>query len=230
MFNGNEVIGLREASAILGVGPRRTATLLQSGFIQGSKLWSGVWITTPAAVRLYADNARMGRGRTMTPATAWGVLWELSGLVPSWLPAATHSRVRDHIRRSNAEELIRADFARTRISYYESRSADRAREGLIRTARAAGASIGIVRNDRYAVNGYVRDGRPNDHATRTGMVPTIGGRHILFTNTLPIDFTGDRMPKAVVAMDLARTTTDDRTRAKALIVLERLQEEWMKQP
>jgi len=38
------------------------------------------------------------------------------------------------------------------------------------------------------------------------------------------------MPKAVVAMDLARTATDDRTRAKALIALGRLQEEWMKQP
>lgn len=55
-------------------------------------------------------------------------------------------------------------------------------------------------------------------------------RHILFTNTLPIEFASDRMPKAVVAMDLARTATDDRIRAKALIVLGRLQKEWMKQP
>jgi len=162
----------------------------------------------------------------MTPATAWGVLWELSGLKPSWLPASTHSRVRAHIAHSDAECLIRADAGRTTISYYEAGNADAARPGIILTARAAAGTLRLFKSDRYVINGYVRTGDPHAHAADCGMVAAMGGRHVLFANTLPIEYPGGQMPKAVVAMDLARTT-EGHNRAKAVIALERLREEWM---
>ncbi len=226
MFYGSEVIGLPEVSAILGVGPRRAATLMQAGKIQGRKLQSGAWITPPDAVDRYARSTRLGRGRMMTPATAWGVLWELSGLKPSWLPASTRSRVRAHIARSDAEGLIRADAGRTSIGYYEAGDADAARPGLILTARAAAGTLRLLKSERYVINGYVRSGDLHAYAAECGMVTAIGGRHVLFANTLPIDYAGSHMPKAVVAMDLARTT-EGRSRAKAVIALERLREEWV---
>lgn len=79
----------------LGVTKRRALDLLRTGTIAGRQLVNGMWLADGDAVARYEVSASRGSGRTLDTATAWGLLWELSGLEADWLSASTppHSRL-----------------------------------------------------------------------------------------------------------------------------------------
>ena len=217
-----------ELAERLGVTRRRALELLASGEIAGRQLANGAWLAAGDAVSRYEVVARRGKGRSLDASTAWGLLWELSGLDATWLTASTRARVRRRIRESRADDLAKAVAKRTIAHRYTAANAERAAGDLIATGRAAvGALTTDLISDRRRVCGYVRSGTPDEYAAAHFMVADINGQHVVYENTLPIPYrAGDVMPGAVVAADLA-TSTDTRERSAGLRMFEELRQAWL---
>lgn len=216
-----------DLAARLGVSRRHASELLATGAIDGKQLSSGAWLADSDSVARYEAGKRRGKGRKLDAATAWGLLWELSGLEADWLTPRTRSRVRSRIREASAEELARAVADRTRAHRYQSANSAKAGAGLIATGRAAAASLGVgLMDDARSAVGYARKGSAADHARSRFMVASSAGSDIVYDNTLPIDYDGEAMPTAVVAADLA-TSTDTRERSGGLRALDQLRDAWL---
>ena len=94
-----------ELASRLGVSRRHAIDLLAEGSIAGRKLSSGAWLADADSVLRYETSARRGGGRKLDVDTAWGLLWELSGLEATWLTPSTLSRTRRRLRTWGADEL-----------------------------------------------------------------------------------------------------------------------------
>lgn len=216
-----------ELAGRLGVTRQHALTLLRSGRISGHRLASGTWLADSDAIARYEVAARRGSGRTLDASTAWGLLWELSGLRAEWLTEATRARVRRRIREASAEEIAKAVSNRTVAHRYAAANAERASEGLIATGRAAADALGTeLLSDRGRVCGYVHTGSPGDYAKTHFMAAAANGQDVIYENTLPVAYAGDAMPAAVVAADLA-TSVDTRERSAGLRALEELRQAWL---
>lgn len=227
MFSGTLEMSSVEVAERVGVSHRQAASLMRSGAITSRQLRSGAWLTSSGAIDRYLATRRRGRGRTLKPGTAWGVLWELSGLRADWLSSSTRARVLDHIASRTPAELVHADSSRTTVHYFA-----RAKEGsgteLIPTGSADAARLRVgMKSKRHLVCAYPLGRTIEEVATAANLVPSYGGVHQLFENTLPIEWDGPRMPKAVVAADLAQSVNESE-RTKALTALAYLQRAWLK--
>ncbi|KJL30501.1 hypothetical protein [Microbacterium oxydans] len=217
-----------DAAAVLAVSERHAEALLKDRLIAGRQLRSGAWLTSRAAVERYRTTAQRGRGRALSAPTAWGMLWELSGLQATWLSTSTLARVRQQVTALSAEEIVQATSGRTRARYYapSSTTPDVAWEGLIRTGRPAARHLGVRVNRAYNyAAGYVRDGTSAAFATRHAFVEDYEGMNVLFDNTLPIPYSRQSMPDAVVAVDLA-LTGGVYERERGAVIIARLQNTW----
>lgn len=216
-----------ELAGRLGVTRRRAVDLLGSGEIAGRQLANGTWLADSDAVARYEVLGDRGSGRTLDRDTAWGLLWELSGLDADWLSSRTRARVRQRIRESTSEGLVKAVAKRTVAHRYTAANAERAAAELIATGRAAADTLGgDLISDQRRVSGYVRTGTPDEYAAAHFMVADISGQDVVYKNTLPVDFNGDVMPSAVVAADLAMST-DTRERSAGLRAIEELRQAWL---
>lgn len=219
-----------ELATRLGVTHRRVLSLLADGRISARRLANGTWLADADAVARYELIAQRGSGRPLSADAAWAVLWELSGLKVDWLSDSTHARVRRRVREATVEEIATVVAARTTTHYFRAANAERASASLIQTGRAVAdtlADLGVdLIADRRRVSGYVRSGKITDYAARHFMLEQSDGADVLFDNTLPLEFEGDVMPTAVIAADLARSTTT-RERAGGLRALEALRERWL---
>lgn len=188
---------------------------------------SGAWLADADSVLRYEHSARRGAGRKLDTDTAWGLLWELSGLHATWLTPSTLSRVRGRLRTSGIEELARAVSGRTRAHRYRAANAAKAREELIATGRSAAGQLRVgLMDDTRQVSGYVRDGDVGEYARTHFMVASASGQDVLYDNTLPITYDGDTMPAAVVAADLA-ISPDTRERSGGRQALTELRNAWL---
>lgn len=211
----------------LGVTTRRARDLLRTEEIAGRQLANGTWLADSGAVARYEVSASRGSGRTLDTATAWGLLWELSGLGAEWLSASTCARVRRRIRESNASTIAAAVSKRTRAHRFTAANAERASTDLIRTGRSAASVLDTdLIEDTRQVSGYVRAGTASDYAKSHFMVPEVNGRDVLYENSLPISYEAETMPAAVVAADLA-VSTETRERSAALQALEEMRQRWL---
>ncbi len=216
-----------ELAVRLGVTRRRAVDLLGSGEIAGRRLANGTWLADSDAVARYEVLGERGSGRTLDRDTAWGLLWELSGLNSDWLSSRTRARIRQRIRESTSDDLVKAVAKRTVAHRYAAANAEHAAAELIATGRAAADMLeGDLISDRRRVSGYVRSGTPDEYAAAHFMVPDLGGQDVVYENTLPVDFDGDMMPSAVVAADLAMST-DTRERSAGLRAIEELRQAWL---
>lgn len=211
----------------LGVTTRRARDLLRTETITGRQLANGTWLADSDAVARYEVSASRGSGRTLDAATAWGLLWELSGLDADWLSASTRARVRRRIRESDAEALATAVSKRTQAHRFTAANAERASAGLIRTGRAAVSVLDTdLIEDTRQVAGYVRSGTVEDYARSRFMIPTAAGHDVIFENTLPIEYAGETMPAGAIAADLTMST-DTRERSAGLRALEEMRQRWL---
>lgn len=211
----------------LRVTTRRARDLLHSEEITGHQLANGMWLANSDAVARYEVSASRGSGRTLDAATAWGLLWELSGLDAEWLSTSTRARARRRIRDSDAAAIAAAVSKRSRAHRFTAANAERASAGLIRTGRAAVRVLDTdLIEDARQVIGYVQSGTVEDYAKSYFMIPAAAGHDVVFENTLPVDYTGETMPAAVVAADLAMST-DTRERSAGLRALEELKQQWL---
>lgn len=211
----------------LGVTRRRALDLLRADEIAGRQLVNGMWLADSDAVARYEVSANRGSGRTLDTATAWGLLWELSGLEADWLSASTRARMRRRIRDSDASAMVSAVSKRTKAHRFTAANVDRASVGLIRTGRAAVRVLDtdLIEDTRY-VCGYVRAGAVAGYARSHFMVAQSNGRDVLYENSLPIAYGGETMPAAVVAADLA-VSMDTRERSAGLQALEEMRQRWL---
>lgn len=216
-----------QLSERLGITRRRALELLRSETIAGRQLANGMWLADLDAVARYEISARRGSGRTLNASTAWGLLWEMSGLDADWLSDSTRARVRRRIRNSDAASIAAAVASRTRAHRYTSANTERAAAGVIRTGRSAASLLGTdLIEDTRNVAGYVRSGSVDDYASAHFLVEHMNGKDVLFENTLPISYDADAMPPAVIAADLS-ASTDTRERSAALKTLEDLRLRWL---
>lgn len=216
-----------EAAERLGITRRAVMYLLDDGSITGRRLTNGTWLVDTDSVTRWELIGQRGRGRPLNSATAWAVLWELSGLDAEWLERTTRFRLRDRIRGYDAPGLARAVARRTVDHRYRAANAERAADGLIATGRAAADVLGMgLLRDRSHVAGYVRDGTADEWADSHFMLSDSAGRDVIYSNTLPFRYAEDDMPSAVVAADLARST-DTRERSGALRALEQMRQTWL---
>lgn len=205
MYFNNREISASAAADELGVTATHVAHLLRTGQLGGRQLRSGEWLTSPRALEVYRAISRRGRGRTLNAASAWGVLWELSGLRATWLDASTRSRLRSRIAEWDSGDIVRAVSHRTRETRYAIVGED-ASYNLIRTGRSVAGDLGEdLRNRPRLIVGYPRFLSPTDHADFKNMKPDYEGEHALYENTLPIPYDLPQMPVAVIAADLARS-------------------------
>lgn len=214
----------------LDVTPRHARELVRSQRIAGRQLASGAWLVDPSDVARYLVNAPEGAGRSLNTATAWGLLWELSGLSAAWLSDSTRARVGRRIRNDNAALIVRSVAHRAQAHRFAASTITHAWEGLIKTGRAAALATesGLIA-DSSRLSGYVISGSVEDFAIEHHLVPRVNGPHVICANTLPIPFRDDVMPSAVVAADLA-CSTDSRERSAGLAVIEELRQRWLAKP
>ncbi len=216
-----------ELASRLGVSRRHAIDLLAEGSIAGRKLSSGAWLADADSVLRYETSARRGGGRKLDVDTAWGLLWELSGLEATWLTPSTLSRTRRRLRTWGADELARAVSGRTRAHRYRAANATKAGEELIATGRSAAGQLRVgLMDDTRQVSGYVRRGRIDEYARTHFMSASTSGQDVLYDNTLPITYDGETMPAAVIAADLA-VSTDTRERGGGLRALTELRNAWL---
>lgn len=211
----------------LGITRRRALELLRTDRITGRQLVNGTWLADSDAVARYELSANRGSGRTLDTATAWGLLWELSGLDADWLSASTRARVFRRIRDTDASALLAAVSKRAKAHRFTAANAERAATGLIRTGRAAVSVLDTdLIEDTRRVSGYVRVGAVADYAREHFMVSQPNGRDVLYENSLPVAYEAETMPAAVVAADLA-VSTDTRERSAGLRALEEMRRRWL---
>lgn len=211
----------------LMVSERHAESLLKDRLIAGRQLRSGQWLTNEEAVDRYLAIGQRGRGRTLNASTAWGVLWDLSGLRPDWLSSSTLMRVRERIAASTPEEIVRATSGRTRARYYTIAASGGKKnpswDGLVRSARPAARRFG-VRSLNYA-SGYICDGAREEFTRRYALFEDYEGMNVLFDNTLPITYKKATMPDAVVAVDLT-LTGGEFERKRGIAAIAHLQRVW----
>jgi len=218
-----------EVAETLQISRRQAGVLMRSGAIAARRLPSGAWITTAEAVERYRAHYRHGSGRQLNPATAWGVLWELSGRAASWLPRSTRSRVHRLIATASAEEIVRAVATRTQTHRFSSdRIASQVREGLTRTGVSAVHRLTPARSSILnVVMGYIAEDKIENHARRVEWTPDPAGKHVLFVQNLPVAYDGLWMPKAVIAADLIHST-DAGDRELAISAVDRLRTDYLR--
>lgn len=211
-----------QAAARLGVGEEQVRRLVRSGRLVGTKVGQTVVIDDDAV----DARARLAvrPGRALVPATAWGALWELSGERVTWLSSADRSRLRARLRRYNAEQLVaatrtRAERHRVRVlpAY---RDAVLAAEGVVISGLTAAAALraDIVtagEEDEAYCSTVTLAGLRHDYALSERGQANLILRVPRFD--LPLDGR-ERMPDAVVALDLAESS-DVRTRRAGLDLL-----------
>lgn len=92
---------------------------------------------------------------------------------------------------------------------YRAASAAKAGEGLIATGRAAGGLLKVgLMNDTRQVCGYLPRGLDAaTYAVTRFMVADPARQDVLYENSVPVSLNGDVMPVAVIAADLAVSST-----------------------
>lgn len=89
---------MRDVASRLGVSEQRVRALLSDGSLEGSKV-AGRWFVDPLSVQR-REPRHNKRGRPLSAANAWAVLFALSGENLSWLPPWDRSRLKQKLRRS----------------------------------------------------------------------------------------------------------------------------------
>jgi hypothetical protein len=216
----------KDASLALGVSQRQIVDLLRAGKLMGEQLRDGTWlVTTRSIAERRSFNA--GAGRTWSAAASWALLAELSGLSSTGLSQSTVARVRRRIRTASAEEIARKVSSRTIARRYTADSLEKTASDLVLTGTSAAFTIDSdLTSQNLTVEGYLRDGSLESFVRRHLLSADASGDVTIYENSGSLEFTGLYAPDAVVAADLARSTTT-RERSAAIAALEDMRQRWL---
>lgn len=216
-------VTLADAARRLGVTRRHLNDLLTSGEIDGRKLSSGAWMINTDAIARF-ERLRKGAGRRMAPETAWAVLFELSGIRATWLPARTYARVRERIRDDTGEDIAAAVAYRAKSHAFHADGAEL--DDIVPTGVSALEVLdtGLI-GSFTSVMGYLPAGFTfQEYADKHLLFADPAGPDVLLENTSPVPLAGPQ--PAVVAADLA-LSGDARERQAGIDALENLRAKWL---
>lgn len=216
----------REAALALGVSQRQVTDLLQAGKLAGEQLSDGTWLVTPRSIS-ERRSLNAGAGRTWSAASSWALLGELSGQSSTGLSQSTLARIRRRIRTSTAEEIARKVASRTVAHRYAADSITKTASELVLTGKSAVNAIDSeLTSQTQVVEGYLRDETLESFARRHLLSADTNGDVTIYERHDSLTFEGRFAPDAVIAADLARSTST-RERSAGLAALEEMRLRWM---
>ena len=216
----------KAAAVALGVSQRQVTDLLRAGKLAGEQLSDGTWLVTPRSIS-ERRSLNPGAGRTWSSASSWALLGELSGQSSTGLSQSTSTRVRRRIRTSTAEEIARKVASRTVAHRYAADSIARTASELVLTGRSAVSVIDTeLTSQTQFVEGYVRDETLDSFARRHLLSADNNGDVTIYERHDSLNFEGRYAPDAVIAADLARSTST-RERSAGLAALEEMRQRWL---
>jgi hypothetical protein len=216
----------KDAALALGVSQRQVTDLLRAGKLAGEQLPDGTWLVTPRSINeRQALNA--GSGRTWSAASSWALLGELSGQSSTGLSQSTVARIRRRIRTSTAGEIARKVASRTIAHRYAADSITKTASELVLTGRSAADVIDTeLTRQTQVVEGYLRGETLESFVRRHLLSADDNGDVTIYERHDPLNFDGRYAPDAVIAADLARSTST-RERSAGLTALEEMRQRWL---
>lgn len=203
----DDLLSVEEAAHELSVNSARVRALLAAGELEGERV-GGRWLVHAASVRRRRREPRE-RGRRLSPANAWAVLFFASGRPAPWVRAGEYSRL---LRLLAARGL--ADLA-PRLANRATHSTLIAHPGVLRrlaadddivlsgVSAAATYELDLVAGDE--IDGYVRSSLLGEVRSRFALSDTDGQPGNVTLRVVPDHawHLVDDAPLAAVALDLA---------------------------
>ena len=216
----------KDAAVALGVSQRQVTDLLRAGKLAGEQLSDGTWLVTLRSIS-ERRSLNAGAGRTWSVASSWALLSELSGQSSTGLSQSTLARIRRRIRSSTADEIARKVASRTVAHRYIADSMAKTASELVLTGRsAADVSDTELTSQTQVVEGYLRDETLDSFARRHLLSADNNGDVTIYERPESLNFDGRYAPDAVIAADLARSTST-RERSAGLAALEEMRQRWL---
>ena len=216
----------RDAAMALGVSQRQVTDLLRAGKLAGEQLRDGTWLVTPRSINERLS-VNVGAGRTWSAASSWALLGELSGQSSTGLSQSTLARIRRRIRSSTAEEIARKVASRTIAHRYAADSITKTASELVLTGRSAADVIDTeLTSQTQVVEGYLRDETLESFVRRHLLSADNNGDVTIYERHNSLNLDGRYAPDAVIAADLARSTST-RERSAGLTALEEMRQQWL---
>ena len=221
-----ESVMTRDAAMALGVSQRQVTDLLRAGKLAGEQLSDGTWLVSPRSIS-ERRSLNAGAGRTWSAASSWALLGELSGQSSIGLSQSTFARIRRRIRSSTAEEIARKVASRTIAHRYAADSIAKTASELVLTGKSAADAIDSeLTSQTQVVEGYLRDETLESFVRRHLLSADENGDVTIYDRLDSLDFDGRYAPDAVIAADLARSTST-RERSAGLTALEEMRQQWL---
>jgi hypothetical protein len=216
----------KDAALALGISQRQVTDLLRAGKLAGEQLRDGTWLVTPRSIN-ERQSVNAGAGRTWSAASSWALLGELSGQSSTGLSQSTVARIRRRIRTSTAEEIARKVASRTIAHRYAADSITKTASELVLTGRSAADVIDTeLTSQTQVVEGYLRDEALESFERRHLLSADDNGDVTIYERHDSLNFDGRYAPDAVIAADLARSTST-RERSAGLTALEEMRQQWL---
>ena len=221
-----ESVMTRDAAMALGVSQRQVTDLLRAGKLAGEQLSDGTWLVSPRSIS-ERRSLNAGAGRTWSAASSWALLGELSGQSSTGLSQSTLARIRRRIRSSTAEEIARKVASRTIAHRYAADSITKTASELVLTGRSAADVIDTeLTSQTQVVEGYLRDETLESFVRRHLLSADNNGDVTIYERHNSLNLDGRYAPDAVIAADLARSTST-RERSAGLAALEEMRQRWL---
>ena len=216
----------KDAALALGVSQRQVTDLLRVGKLNGEQLSDGTWLVSPRSIS-ERRSLNAGAGRTWSVASSWALLSELSGQSSTGLSQSTLARIRRRIRTTTADEIARKVASRTVAHRYIADSMAKTASELVLTGRSAADVIDTeLTSQTQVVEGYLRDETLDSFARRHLLSADNNGDVTIYERPESLNFDGRYAPDAVIAADLARSTST-RERSAGLAALEEMRQRWL---
>lgn len=216
----------REVAQRLGVSVRRVNALQQAGDFDAVDAGNGTTLFTAHSVSRYARFGNAG-GRPYAPVTAFGALYELSGVSTSWLSSQRRYRIRQYLASATAKSLVRLTRRRAKVKEYWVRDIrlSKVQQAIRISAGTAELAEKFHLAETDFVEGYIssdaEQGVVNGFRLRSDTSLVKVRLHV--ANSLP---KGEgAMPIAVCAADLAESD-DERERYAGLEMLTKLLDDY----
>ena len=221
-----ESVMTKDAALALGVSQRQVTDLLRVGKLNGEQLSDGTWLVSPRSIS-ERRSLNAGAGRTWSAASSWALLGELSGQSSTGLSQSTLARIRRRIRSSTAEEIARKVASRTIAHRYAADSIAKTASELVLTGRSAADVIdNELTSQTQVVEGYLRDETLESFVRRHLLSADDNGDVTIYERHDSLNLDGRYAPDAVIAADLARSTST-RERSAGLTALEEMRQQWL---
>ncbi|HEY8543498.1 MAG TPA: helix-turn-helix domain-containing protein [Acidimicrobiales bacterium] len=184
-----------EAAGRLGVSRRQVQRLASSGALRATRSPGGALVIDPASVPV-TPAARPGRGRPWSPPMAWGALWRLAGLDPSWLTAHQRRRLDGLLDGVEPERLLAAVRHKATVERFV--ASPRAVEALRPCVAVTDGPAD--RQGAADLHGYVAPDRLAELTARHPITRHPDGNVVLHVTDVPVTDRAE-MPAPVRAVD-----------------------------